>query len=177
MSGGGTLSYVQRGVPHSMSGGYPIPGWGWGYPVPGLGGYPIPCLGGCTLSHVWGILHPRSGGVPHLRSGWGTPPLTWLGYPPSELRWDTPPDLRWGTPPPRKFEQTEIITFPILRMRAVKMSKRYEVRLKMMKLFLGRGWLCTHYSSEFKNAAADLKLFGIVTFGTFSLSMSRYGDG
>ena len=83
--------------------GYPIPGLnGWGgIPFPGLdGGYPL----------------SRPGkGVPPSRPGKGVPPPGRLGYLLSG-RMGVPPCQAGGVPP-RRCEQTENITFLILRMR------------------------------------------------------------
>ena len=65
-----------------------------------------------------------------------TPPPAGLTWPPLQLDWPDPPRLDWPDPPPRldwpdpsppagltpppRCGQTENITFPILRMRAVK---------------------------------------------------------
>ena len=110
---GGVPHPRSKGVPHPMSGEVPHLRSGWG---------------GGTPSHVQGVLHLRSrgvpGGVPHHLDQAGVPPT-------SDLRWGTPPDLAGVPPPhlrpemgypPRKCEQTENITFPILRIQAVMRS-------------------------------------------------------
>ena len=76
--------------------GYP-PSAEWGTPRPGMG-YP---LSGPGMGYP--PSGPGMGYSPHLDLGWGTSVWTGMGYPPH-------PDVRWGTP--RKYEQTETITFP-----------------------------------------------------------------
>ena len=76
-----------------------------------------------------GGMPPLEGGTPPLDGeypihGWGTPPpiWTWLGYPHLDLaRSFLSSGPGQGTPTPRVWtgKQTETITFPILRMRAV----------------------------------------------------------
>ena len=125
------LSNGWGGTPSSPGGG----GGTLGTPTPSRpGGYPRCIPNNPDL--VRGYPPPsRPGmGYPHPDLRWGTPTHTWERVPPhQDLRWGTPhPDLGWGTPPPTdlgcgtpppKCEQTENITFPILRMRAVKMPE------------------------------------------------------
>ena len=127
MSGGGTQSQVRGGtqsqvwgVPSGRSGGGTWSQVWEGVPIPGLGGTPSH-VGGYPISGLGGYLgYPSSSrpGWGSLRPGWG-PPLNPAGVPPDLA--GVPPHLRpeMGYPPPGKCEQTENITFPILRMRAV----------------------------------------------------------
>ena len=85
-------SVLSQGGTPSLDRGYPVPGWG--YPVLGWGGTP-------SLDRGYPI------------HGQGTPCPDLTGVPPPRR-----PDLA-EVPPTPGCEQTENITFPILRMRAV----------------------------------------------------------
>ena len=121
----------------------PHPDLGRGYPISWMGYPPGPDLGrgvGYPLSAGWATPSPLSWmGYPPSRPGKVVLPVNWMGYPHPDLGMGTPhqldgvppcPDLGRGYPPsvdgvplPAKCEWTdacENITFPILRMRAVK---------------------------------------------------------
>ena len=94
----------------------------------GGGGYPSPWLGlaGTGVLPSAKTRYPSSGtgtrGTSLHDWDWGIPHLG-LGYPPPPTRTGVPPWERiWGTPPPYGGEQTENITFLILRMRVVIIS-------------------------------------------------------
>ena len=98
----------EGGIPHPvLAGGHPILSWtGGGYFIlfwmGGGGGYP---------NQSWPKGRPSCLG-PILSQG-PPPPQKGHGTSGSIMGW------RWGLPPPPGCEQTENITFPILRMRAV----------------------------------------------------------